>query len=361
MAYTTVNKGTDYFNTLLYSGTGSTNAVTGVGFQPDWIWIKQRTGNTPHKIFDSLRGTGKSLKSNSNDAEATNEENGYVSAFGSNGFTLTNGSTSPNDVNAGSGSKYTAWNWKCNGGTTSTNSNGTISSTVQVNSTAGFSIVKWTGDGSESATVGHGLGAELNLLITKEMTGGDWWHNVQTGMSSSSHNMFFNVNNGERVPHNDGHLKLLSNTTTFGFDSSTSNVNAVNHSGIDNIAYCFKNVKGFSKFGSYKGNGDAANGPFVYLGFKPAFVMTKRTDSTGDWAMMDNKRPGNYNVVQNYFKAQAADSEQTDDSFNIDILSNGFKIKYNNTNYNASGGSYVYMAWAEAPLVGTNNVPATAR
>lgn len=356
MAYTTVNKGTDYFRVKLFTGNGSNDrAITwdeSSNMKPDWLWIKNRSEAQSHALFDSTRGANKRFTSNGAGAETT--ENTNLDSFDTNGFTVDN-----ELIVNGNGDNMVAWGWKCNGGTTSTNTDGTISSTVQVNSTAGFSIVKWTGDGSASATVGHGLGAELNLLITKEMNGADWWHNVVTGMSSSSHNVFFNESNAERVPHNDGHLELLSNTTTFGFESSTSNVDAVNHSGIDNIAYCFKNVKGFSKFGVYKGNGNATNGTFIYTGFKPAFHIVKRIDTGNDWNMQDIKRT--LNGEDRILQANNANVENVDGGYKIDKLSNGFKLRESGTETNADGGTYLYMAWAEAPLVGTNNVPATAR
>mgnify|MGYP003112196718 CR=1 FL=1 len=364
MAYTTIDNPELYFQTLLWSGDGTTSrALTLDGdenMQPDWVWIKQRTGSTPHKLFDVIRGVQKSLKTNSIDGEATDDENGFVTAFSTDGFTVGTGSSGVDDVNAGSGSTYVAWNWKA-GGSASSNSNGSITSSVSANNTAGFSIVAWTGDGGEGSTVGHGLTSDLDCIIIKERGGTDWWHHWQTGLSGNVHNIFWNNQNGERASVNDGHVKNLpTSQRVFGFESSTTNVDAVNQNTITNIGYCFSSVKGYSKFGKYNGNGNT-NGPFIYTGFKPAWVMTKRIDSTGDWAMMDNKRPNEFNVVQNYLKGQASDAEQTDDSFNIDILSNGFKIRYNNSNYNASGGSYVYMAFAESPFVNSKGVPTMAR
>jgi len=354
MAYTTVNKGTDHFRVKLFTGNGSNDrAITwdeSSNMKPDWLWIKNRSEAQSHALFDSTRGADKRLISNSSGAEGTEATN--LDSFDTNGFTVDN-----ELIVNGNDDNMAAWGWKCNGGTTSTNTDGTISSTVQVNSTAGFSIVQWAGDGSESATVGHGLGAELNLLITKEINGGDWWHNVQTGMSSLSHNVFFNADNAERAAYNDGHLKKLDNTTTFGFESSTSNVNAVNHSGINNIAYCFKNVPGFSKFGSYTGNG-STDGSFIYLGFKPAFLIVKRIDTGNDWNMQDTKR--SVNGEDKILQANNSNAENINGGYLIDKLSNGFKCRASGTETNADGGTYIYMAFGQS-IVGSNNVPATAR
>ena len=357
MAYSSIAKPTDYFNTLLYTGTGSGGSdrqLTGVGFQPDWTWIKNRNSAQEHVLVDAVRGATKSLDSSSTTAEETNDTR--VGAFISDGFQLGSGSLQ-NRVN-GNGNGLVAWNWLGANGTAS-NSNGGINSTVSVNNTAGFSIVKYgTGTGS-ATTVGHGLNAKPNFIIVKPLgtiTTGGWI--VGGDNIDSTYNNVLNLDESS----------AKANDPSFNDTAPTSSVfsvgnNNTNRSGENYIAYCFVEKKGYSKFGSYTGNG-STDGPFVYTGFKPAWVMTKRTDGTSDWAMMDNKRPNEFNVVQNYLKAQASDTEQTDDSFNIDILSNGWKARYNNGNYNASGGSYIYMAFAENPFVANDSgtaVPVTAR
>ena len=354
MAFTSVNKYTDHFRIKLYTGNSTNDtAITwdeSSNMKPDWLWIKNRSEAQSHALFDSTRGANKRFTSNGNGAETT--ENTNLDSFDTNGFTVDN-----ELIVNGNGDNMVAWGWKCNGGTTSTNTDGTISSTVQVNSTAGFSIVQWTGDGSESATVGHGLGAKVNCIITRERDGGDWWHNWQTGLSGNSYNLFFNNSDAERAEVGDGHIKNLDNTTTFGFESSTSNVNAVNHSGITNIAYCFTEKPGFSKFGSYVGNGNSS-GPFIYTGFKPFFTIIKRIDVGNDWNMQDYKR--NVNGVDKILQANNDNAENVGGGYKVDKLSNGFKCRESGTETNADGGTYAYWAFGQS-IVGSNNVPATAR
>jgi len=339
-----INKPDEYFNTVLYTGNGGTNAITGVGFQPDWVWIKNRPDAKDHQIYDSVRGTTKVIGSDRTSAEAT-VSNG-LTAFGSDGFTV-GADSNVND----NGDSHVSWNWLASN-TTASNTDGSITSTVSANTTSGFSVVSYTGTGA-NATVGHGLGSAPSMIIVKNRSAVKDWVIYHKSLGNTKFLEF--TTSGEQTASN-----RWNNTTPTNSVFSLGSDNGANGSGNSHIAYCFAEKKGFSKFGSYTGNGNA-DGPFIYTGFRPAFVMTKRTDGASDWAMMDNKRPNEFNVVQNYLKAQANDAEQTDDSFNIDILSNGWKARYNNGNYNASGGSYIYMAFAENPLVGTNNIPATAR
>jgi len=233
MAYTTINKSTDYFNTKLYTGTGSQLAVTGVGFQPDFTWFKNRGTTNSHGLQDVVRGFNTTGIQSTNGTDADPSFNGstlgYVSAAGSDGFTVEAG----NCANA-SGNTYVSWNWKA-GGTASSNTNGSITSTVSANTTSGFSIVKWTGNSSASATVGHGLGTTPAVIISKELNGTDYWHLYHKDLSTN-HNLFLNVTNAESNPA-DGTLANVG-SSTFGFQGST-NVIAVNESGIDNIGYCF--------------------------------------------------------------------------------------------------------------------------
>jgi len=351
MAYTDIDKSDDYFNTVLYTGNASSRSITGVNFQPDWVWIKRRSTGDAHYLFDNVRTATKYISSNNTDTEVTNANT--LTSFDSDGFSL----GTVNETNK-SGETFVSWNWLASN-TTASNTDGSITSTVSANTTSGFSVVTWTGDGNKSATVGHGLGSELSCIIIKERTGGDWWHNWQTGLSGDSYNIFLNNTEPQRSAYNDGHVKKLNNSTTFGFDSSTSNVDAVNQSGVDNVGYCFAEKKGFSRFGSYVGNG-SSDGSYIHLGFKPAFIMTKRTDSStgGSWQMYDNKRLG-YNVDNNQMKADKTNAEDTSDG--LDILSNGFKMRNSGNSYNASGASYIYMAFAENPFVTSTGIPGTAR
>jgi hypothetical protein len=347
MAYSTINKHTDHFNTKLYTGNGTTDrTVTGVGYQPDFVWIKNRTTNFGHRLFDAIRGATKELYAHTVDAEGTNTEG--LKSFDSDGFTLGNhGGTNENNSN------FVSWNWKAGNSAGSSNTDGTITSTVSANTTAGFSIVKWTGDSSASATVGHGLGTTPALIISKEMNGTDYWHVYHKDLTAN-YNLFPNTNSAETNP-SDGTLANVG-SSTFGFQGST-NVVAVNETGIDNIAYCFAEKTGYSKFGKVNGNGNA-DGPFVYTGFAPSFVLYKKINAIGDWYFVDNKRPG-YNDNDKRLYSNTNQAEETYDLINL--YSNGFKLTNSTHTYtNDSAGTYMYMAFGQS-LVGSNNVPCTAR
>ena len=340
MAYTTIKKPSDYFNTLLWTGTGAENAITGVGFQPDWVWIKNRDAAEQNKLYDAVRGATKNIYSNLANAEGTDANS--LKSFDSDGFTLgTEGS-----LNA-SGQDIVGWNWKANGSGVS-NTDGSITSTVSANTTSGFSIVSWTGSGA-NATVGHGLGIAPKFLIVKNRSSVTSWA-VQT---STGAGFEMNLNNTEAQTATSVYWNSTDPTSSV-FSVGTNA--ATNNSGDNMIAYCFAPIKGFSKFGSYTGNG-STDGTFVYTGFKPAFVMIKRTSSTGNWLLLDNKRIG-YNDSNYWIEANKTDAENTTANW-IDILSNGFKLRLTGTSGNADGNSYIYMAFAEEPLVGDN--PATAR
>ena len=349
MAFTTINKSGDYFNTKLYTGNGSAgNAVTGVGFAPNFVWIKERSSTSSHVLGNTVTGINKRLQSDTTSAEGTLSN--IFTSFDSDGFT--NGAD--NGVNE-NGQTYASWNW--NGGTVagSANTDGSISSTVSANTTSGFSIVSYTGTGS-IATIGHGLGVAPNVVIVKQRTAaGNHWVMYNSALPSANYFLYLDGTDAQQTATNFFNNAAPSNSVfTVGTDAQTNgNTNSL-------IAYCFAEKQGYSKFGSYTGNG-STDGPFVYTGFKPAFVITKRIDSTGGgWGINDNKRP-NYNPENLYLVANTNSAEASDGSWTMDLLSNGWKARYNNGHFNASGGSYIYMAFAEAPLVGTNNVPANAR
>jgi len=338
-----INKPDEYFNTKLYTGTGSSNAITGVGFQPDWVWIKRRNGSAYHILTDAVRGVNSQLYSNDSTAEGTLTNN--IQSFDSDGFTLGTNS----DVN-GSSDTYASWSWLASN-TTASNTDGSITSTVSANTTAGFSIVSYTGTGA-NATVGHGLGVAPKMVIVKSRSGAyDWlvYHD--------------SIGNGKAVKLNTTNAELTS-SVYWNSTSPTSSVfslgtsTAGNSSSATQIAYCFAEKKGFSKFGSYTGNGNA-DGTFVYTGFKPAMVIIKRTSGADRWAISDNKRDPDNPVIGelNPNDSVAEDTSSTP----FDFLSNGFKIRRTGNVFNGSGESYIYMAFAENPLVGTNNIPATAR
>ena len=360
-----INKPNLHFNTLTWTGDGGTKSFTGVGFQPDFVWSKARvalsgiTGS--HFLFDSARGGGaeKELRSDSDAAEgaSANQVYGYVSSFDSDGFTTTAGSSNNNYFNESS-KTYVSWNWKANGAG-SANTDGSINSTVSVNTTAGFSIVTWTGNGTNDATIGHGLGVAPKMIIIKNTADTVNWRAWHTSLSAN-HVLFLNNDQSEKDPaeQGNGYVKTVG-TSTFSTYDGNLNDEGVNGNGDAMIAYCFAEKKGYSKFDSYKGNGNA-NGTFVYTGFRPAWVMSKRIDSSDGWRMRDAKRDID-NPAQHRLLANASDAEVSASSQDTDFLSNGFKIRNSDSGYNASGGTYIYMAFAENPIVGSNNIPATAR
>ena len=353
MAYTTIKKPSDYFNTVLNTGDNtSPKAISGVGFQPDLVWTKSRTsGTTNHTLFDSVRSAGadKELSSNSTTAEGGNQSSvyGYLSSFDSDGFTATSGSSGANYFNQ-SGETYASWNWKANG-QGSANTDGSISSTVSANTTSGFSVVSYTGTGS-TTTVGHGLGTAPAMIIIKARSFSEDWLVYHQSMGNTDA-INLNLNNAK-----SSSVNYWQNTTP---SSSVFYIGANdkhNKSSETYIAYCFAEKKGFSKFGSYVGNGNA-DGTFVYTGFKPAFIMLKNASSAGtNWFMHDVARNPS-NPIGYYLTADNSTADQTTEL--LDIVSNGFKQRNSYANLNSSGDTYIYMAFAEEPLVGDN--PATAR
>ena len=345
MAYTSIDDPTLYFNTKLYTGNSSTQSLTGIGFQPDWVWIKNRSDSRKHNLYDSVRGATKRLVSNSTVAEDT-AGNGLTS-FDSDGFTT----GSEQDTNH-SGNNFVAWNWLA-GGTASSNTDGSITSSVSANTTAGFSIVSYTGTGS-NATVGHGLSSAPAFIIFKDRsTTKDWFVYHQSISPSTGGKLNLTVN-----PSADS--SYFQNTATTSSVFSIGTANTVNPSGNNMIAYCFAEKKGYSKFGSYTGNGNA-DGTFVYTGFKPAFVMTKRSSNTENWYIIDNKRSP-FNPPLNALSPNLSHAEDTNATGRIqDFLSNGFKLRTSDTAVNGSGDSYIYMAFAENPFVTSTGIPTTAR
>ena len=342
MAYTTINKPSDYFNTKLYTGNGTTDtAITGVGFQPDLSIIKARDMAYDHNVMDAVRGSTKRVATDLTDAESTQAE--MIKSFASDGFNLgDNGGVNQNTKT------YVAWNWKANSAGSS-NTDGSITSTVSANTTSGFSIVSYTGNGTNNATFGHGLGVAPKIMIGK-CTGNTYGWQVTGNAGSLVENKYL-ILNGTTAIATSVNVTFDANATTIKLQGGQG----TNVSGQPHIAYCFAEKQGFSKFGSYTGNGNA-DGTFVYLGFKPAFVIIKRTDGTSDWVIQDNKRDGfNYNNHRLFANTNATEES----TVRMDLLSNGFKCRDNDGNGN--GFSYIYMAFAEAPLVGSNGVTAKAR
>ena len=344
MAYTTINKSTDYFEPIIFTASNaSSNTVSGMGFQPDLIWWKNREQTYPHFLYDVIRGNTKQLASNTSGAEETRNST-YLTSFNSNGFTT--GTALAGDTSDG----IASWNWKANG-TGSANTAGSINSTVSANTTSGFSIVSWSGTDS-AGTIGHGLGSVPKMIITKSRTrSDDWWGTYHYSLGNNKA-VFLNDTASE------GTRTYWNTTTPTSSVFSVSGERSVNGSGQNIIAYCFAEKQGFSKFGSYTGNGNA-DGTFIYTGFSPAFIITKPTSTTGQWTMFDNKRDSANVGNKKYLHPNTSGDEGDANSF--DFLSNGFKLKLSGGDINTSGTSYIYMAFAEAPLVGTNNVPCTAR
>ena len=338
----TIDDGSQYFNTVLYTGNGGTNNITGVGFQPDWVWIKERGQTADHFLGDSSRGATKYLLSNANIPEGTNANT--LQSFDSDGFTLGSDGFTNNNTDT-----FVAWNWKANAGTTSSNTDGSITSTVQANTTAGFSIVTYTGTGSAS-TVGHGLGVAPKMLIVKERDNANDWK------------VYHHSIGNDKTVRLDATDAQTSDPTTFNSTTPTSSVfsvnsNATNRNGGGIIAYCFAEIEGYSKFGSYVGNNSSTDGTFVYLGFRPSFVLAKNISRLETWWIRDSARD-TYNPTTKTLKPQNTVSEQT--AGGIDLLSNGFKLRNNDWSYNYTD-TYIYMAFAENPFVTSSGVPVTAR
>ena len=348
MAYTTTDDPSAYFQTALYTGNGSTQSITNDGnsdLQPDWVWIKERNNAVDHQLQDSTRGVTKTLQSNSNNGESTLTD--IITSFNSDGFSLGN-----NVTWNGSSDTYVAWQWKANGGTTSSNSDGSITSTVQANTTAGFSIVTWSGNTTAGATVGHGLGVAPHYVQVKRRDrDGDAWRGFWQPLGDEKY-LELNANDAEQD----------STTGAWNDTSPTSSVfslgSAAGINGGNMVAYCFAPIQGYSKIGSYTGNGNA-DGAFVYTGFKPAWIMIKQTDGTGSWAIHDAKR-GTINPIDEDLFANL-NSAESDNDIEKDILSNGFKLRASHSAVNGDGNSYIYMAFAESPFVSSKGVPTTAR
>ena len=343
MAYTTINKSSDYFNTKLYTGNGGTQSITGVGFQPDWLWIKSRNVNTNHNVVDAVRGSTKIIHPNTSSAEGTDASS--ITSFNSDGFSL----GSRGDTNANSGT-FVSWNWKANG-QGSANTDGTINTTyTSANTTAGFSIPSYTGTGS-AASVGHGLGVAPSMIMIKNRDGGTGWITYHKSLTTNGNYLLLNSSNA--VATNTAYYSSAPSTTVINIGTS----GYVNESSEKFIAYCFAEKTGYSKFGSYKGNGNA-DGPFIYTGFKPAFIILKNSVAGNNWIMKDSKRPG-YNLTDDQLYPDADYTEDTNGG--VDIVSNGFKARTTAATTNGNGSTYIYMAFAEAPLVGSNGVTAKAR
>jgi len=340
---------TDYFNTVLYSGNKTARSITGVGFQPDWVWIKNRSRTNNHLLYDSVRGATKTLRTDNTDEESTNT--GKLTSFDSDGFSL----GTDNNPNR-SGDTFVAWNWKA-GGSASSNSDGSITSNVSVSTEAGFSIVSYTGTGS-NATVGHGLGVAPAMYWVKartEPTGGvhagsdqgNWVVYHQSLDASAPEDKFLLLNETNAV----GDTAVVWNDTAPTSSVFTISTSAdVNESSDTYVAYCFSEIEGYSRFGKYTGTGNASNGPFLYMGFRPAFLLVKKVDAAENWFMIDIARqPTNDGNIPRLLP-NLNNAEATDSSIAGDFVSNGFQVRATQNMINNDNSTYIYMAFADQPF-----------
>ncbi len=347
MAYSTINKSTEHFNTKLYTGNNSTNAITGVGFQPDLVWIKERSSTSSHRLMDAVRGVGKGLSSDSTAVEESLAA--LLTSFDSNGFTVGN----DNGVNENS-QTYASWNWKAGNSAGSSNTDGSITSTVTANTTAGFSIVKYVGDGGMTTTVGHGLGVVPQVILIKNLETATNWVMYHHSLGNTGQ-MYLDTSNSFTTD-----ADTFKNTTPSSTVWTMSNSSKTNQGSRNHIAYCFAEKTGYSKFGSYTGNA-SAEGPFVYTGFKPTWLLIKATHSTTaeSWLLLDTVRQP-FNVNNRRLRPDTSSTEDTPTANNVDLLSNGFKIRSTDSRLNGNGHELVYLAFGQS-LVGSNNIPCTAR
>tara|TARA_B110000971_G_C19981794_1_gene487710 strand:+ start:509 stop:1555 length:1047 start_codon:yes stop_codon:yes gene_type:complete len=348
MAYTTINNSKLYQNTMLYTGDDGTRNITESGtFQADLVWLKRRNSAASHHLVDAVRGATKAIYSNATGAEATDSTG--VTGFVTDGFSL-GGQGGYNN----NGDTFVSWTWKANG-QGSSNTDGSINTTyTSVNTTAGFSICKWTGSGA-NATIGHGLGAVPKMIIVKNTSTTDSWMVYHVGSGSNAY-LHLETTNAALSP-STAQFQATTPTSSFFY---VGTADGTNKSSSNMIAYCFAEKQGYSKMGIYTGNGSTTNNAFIYTGFKPSWFMCKRTDGAGSWAMFDNKRETFNDGNNSSFFADSNDAENVND-YNVEFFSNGIKTNASSDNIGRSGGTYLYMAFAEAPLVGTNNTPCTAR
>ena len=338
-----VTKPSDLFDVSLYTGNSSARSIAGLGFSPDFVWIKNRSSATGHRLLDTVRGATKALISQGTDAEVTETQG--LTAFNADGFSLGTGAFDYNQ----SGNAYAAWCWDA-GNTTVTNTQGSITSQVRANPSAGFSVVTYTGtatSGSQTPTVGHGLGVAPKLVITKRRDGTSDWV-VQTDLIPQNYLLYLNSTSAQTSISGSGVSNIpLPTSSVF----TAAYITGLGVSGHTHVAYCFSPVNSYSSFGSYVGNG-SADGPFVYTGFRPRWVMIKITNtgtSIDHWVMWDTARD-DYNVADSYLLANNPQQEVTSSAVTIDALSNGFKLRNSSSNQNGSGSTYIYAAFAEAPF-----------
>ena len=347
MAYTEIDNSSLFFNTITWTGTGESHAVTGVGFAPNMTWLKCTSNAANHWIFDTIRGATKNIYPNTTAAQATEAES--LKTFGSDGFTL----GTESDIN-GDGRTNVAWNWKAEtafSNDASSTSIGSIDSAGSVNDTAGFSIVTYTGTGS-NATVKHGLSTKPSWILVKGINTDENWINYY-GDATDYLQLNSNVASVDAA-----NIWQDTHPTTSVFSIGDSG--KVNNDGSNYVAYCFANKKGYSKASSYIGNG-SATGPFIFTGFRPALVLLKSHSNNVNWKIFDNKRDPFNDGTGNTFNVNENGAEDDNTAYAIDFLSNGFRVPNTNGNMNPSGETITYLAFAHNPFVTSTGIPATAR
>ena len=367
MAYTTIDDPSAYFQIAVYNGTAGLNlpnVVTNDGnsdLQPDLLWIKDRGAGYSHALFDSNRGRAKVIYPDGPNAEASSGTNDDLVSFDTDGFSV-GAPSNANSTNGGTTSKV-AFQWKANGGTTSSNTDGDLTSTVQFNSTSKFSIITYTGKNPiEPLDIGHGMGEAPDVVFVKNRDRSITWGVYHKDLTSPAENRYLRL---------DDAAAEAANSTVWRNEAPTTSIIKTGESAVLNqpneeiVMYAWKSVQGFSKFGSYDGNGDATNGPFIYTGFSPAWVMIKNIETANrPWYIFDNQRR-TFNPNGLFLRANTGDAEANDQS--IDMLSNGFKIRpdalgsYGTSSLNHSGQTMVYMAFAQHPFTTSSGVPCTAR
>ena len=335
----TIKDGSQYFNPVLYTGNGTSQSITGVGFSPDLVWVKSRnTASYWHNLVDTVRGNTKYLFSNDTTSETT--QTTYLTSFDSDGFSIGSNANWNNN-----GTTYVAWNWRASDSSPVTNTDGTITSTVSANTDSGFSVVSYTGNSTNGATIGHGLGVAPKIVIVKNRDGGwQWIVDISNITGTTSDHLLLN----STAAKNSSNTYFSAKPTSTVFSVNGASYSDTGTSPYKYIAYCFADVEGFSKFGSYTGNG-SADGPFIYTGFDVKFLLYKNVDAAISWVIYDNVRDPNGNPQSYYLLPNSSGAEGTTPDA-VDFLSNGFKIRYPNASINVTGQNHIYMAFAENPF-----------
>ena len=355
MAYTTIDDPSAYFTTLLYTGNATdnrnlTNSANAGDFKPDFLWLKERSSTSSHQLHDSTRGSSFAVMSDSTGVE--DEDGNRVQAFQTNGFQIGTSSTVNQDTITN-----VAWQWKANGGTataTISESGNNPAAVVQANPTAGFSIITYTGTGA-SGTIAHGLGARPKFIIIKNRDAGEGWHINGELITGNTNGAFhFNTDAEYTGGSNNSTASSIDANNIHVISSGNVNTNAQKY-----VAYVFTEKQGYSKFGTYVGNGNA-DGTFIYTGFKVAWIMFKKASGAGDWIIMDAKRTNEFNPTNGTLYANLNNAEATSIDRG-DCVSNGYKLRNTSAAVNSSGGTYIYIAFAEHPFVSSEGVPTTAR